>query len=77
MTKLEIKKLAFLFTLSIFLLITSGSCRKSFLDVQPSGALSEFNLATNEGINALLIGAYSMLDGVSSVAGGWETASSN
>jgi hypothetical protein len=77
MRKIEVNKPALLLASGIFLLIASGSCRKSFLEVEPAGALSEFNLATNEGINALLIGAYSMLDGVSSVAGGWETASSN
>ena len=71
------KKTAFLLSVSIFLLIASGSCRKSFLEVEPSGAPSEFYLATNQGINGLLIGAYSMLDGVSSIGGGWETASSN
>jgi starch-binding outer membrane protein, SusD/RagB family len=61
----------------------SGSCRKSFLDVKPTGGLNKFNLASDEGINALLIGAYSMLDGVSAgfqpsgSGSGWESASSN
>lgn len=39
--------------------------------------MSKFVLATDEGINTLLVGAYSMLDGVSSEVGGWESASSN
>ncbi len=62
----------------------SDSCRKSFLDVNPAGGLDKFMLASDDGINALLIGAYSMLDGVSagfqapySSASGWESASSN
>ena len=61
----------------------SGSCRKSFLDVYPAGGLNKFMLASDEGINALLIGAYSMLDGVSNgfqpvgSGSGWESASSN
>ena len=53
-----------------------GSCRKDFLDVKPAGSLDQFVLATGDGIDALLIGAYSMLDGVSSQFG-WESASSN
>ena len=63
----------------IFILAVSGifgSCRKDFLDVKPAGGLNQFVLATGDGIDALLIGAYSMLDGVSSQFG-WESASSN
>jgi starch-binding outer membrane protein, SusD/RagB family len=62
----------------------TGSCRKSFLDVKPAGGLNKFVLATDEGINTLLVGAYSMLDGVSAgfegeypSGSGWESASSN
>jgi starch-binding outer membrane protein, SusD/RagB family len=61
----------------------SGSCRKSFLEVYPAGGLNKFMLASDEGINALLIGAYSMLDGISAgfqpvgSGSGWESASSN
>ena len=40
------------------------SCRKSFLDKQPLGSTSENTLATKAGVNGLLIGAYSMLDGI-------------
>ena len=65
-----------LLILLIFIEI-SGSCRKSFLDVKPTGELNKFVLASDEGINALLVGAYSMIDGVSSEIGGWESASSN
>jgi hypothetical protein len=54
-----------------------NSCKKNFLDVKPTGSLNQFVLATDKGIDALLIGAYSMLDGVSSEVGGWESASSN
>ena len=55
----------------------SGSCRKDFLFVKPTGDLNQFNLANDKGIETLLIGAYSMLDGVSAEVGGWESASSN
>lgn len=56
-----------------------GACSKSFLDVKPKGALSEDVLATSDGVNALLIGAYSLLDGCEGYAqyNGWESASSN
>ena len=54
-----------------------GACKSDFLDVKPKGSLSAEVLATEKGINALLVGAYSLLDGVSSSFGGWEAASSN
>jgi starch-binding outer membrane protein, SusD/RagB family len=54
-----------------------SSCKKSFLDVKPKGTLNEFVLANDEGIDAILTGAYSMLDGVAEGVGGWESASSN
>jgi starch-binding outer membrane protein, SusD/RagB family len=54
----------------------TGACKSDFLEVQPKGSLGEGVLATERGIDALLIGAYSMLDGVSANYG-WEAASSN
>lgn len=53
-----------------------GACKEDFLDVKPKGSLDQVVLANEKGINYLLIGAYSMLDGVSSQFG-WESASSN
>ncbi len=53
-----------------------GACNEDFLNIKPKGALDQGVLATEEGINALLIGAYSMLDGVSA-SYGWESATSN
>jgi hypothetical protein len=67
-----IKKHSIIFFL-IFILI---ACSKEFLDVKPKGILDGHVLADEKGIDALLIGAYSMLDGVSAQFG-WETASSN
>lgn len=56
----------------------SNACKEDFLEVTPNGALDASVLATPEGVDALLIGAYSMLDGISSQGtGGWEAASSN
>ena len=53
-----------------------SDCSEDFLDIKPAGGLSQYTLASEKGINALLVGAYSMLDGVSSQFG-WEAASSN
>ncbi|UCG28062.1 MAG: hypothetical protein JSV24_01515, partial [Bacteroidales bacterium] len=51
------------------------SCDESFLEITPNGSLDEAVLATYEGVDGLLIGAYSMVDGVSSQFG-WESATS-
>jgi hypothetical protein len=40
------------------------ACKKTFLDKQPLGSSSETTLANKAGVNGLLIGAYSMLDGI-------------
>ncbi len=56
------------------------ACAKSFLEVPAAGALSPSTLATKPGVEALLIGAYSMLDGQGGAGQGngpWATASSN
>jgi starch-binding outer membrane protein, SusD/RagB family len=55
----------------------TNSCKEEFLEVTPNGALDESVLANAKGIDALLIGAYSMLDGTSDQGFGWEAASSN
>ncbi len=59
------------------LMAFTNSCKEDFLTVKPNGALSAAVLATYDGVDGLLIGAYSMIDGVSSVGFGWEAASSN
>ncbi|MFK7923992.1 MAG: RagB/SusD family nutrient uptake outer membrane protein, partial [Bacteroidia bacterium] len=65
-----------LFAVAMVLALVSA-CDASFLDVKPNGALDESVLATEDGIETLLIGAYSMLDGLSAQGtGGWEAASS-
>jgi hypothetical protein len=53
------------------------SCGKDWLEVRPESTVDQYSLANKEGIEAILVGAYSMLDGVSSRSGGWESASSN
>jgi len=66
------KILAFLLVLTL-----PFSCADDFLEITPNGALDANILATKEGVNNLLIGAYAMIDGVSSNGFGWEAASSN
>ena len=59
------------------LVLFTNSCKDDFLRVTPNGALDAKVLATKAGVDALLIGAYAMIDGVSSNGFGWEAASSN
>jgi hypothetical protein len=44
-------------------LIIIYGCKKSFLDKQPLGSLSSANVTSLTGVQGLLIGAYSVLDG--------------
>lgn len=57
------------------------SCKKSFLERTPKGALDENTLANKKGVEALLIGAYAVLDGFIDgggiFLGGWTSAGSN
>ena len=47
----------------------STACKDEFLDVQPLGALSIDQLQNKIGVNLILTGAYSMLDGVQNNVG--------
>lgn len=53
------------------------ACSKKFLDKAPLGSLDEATLATKAGVEGLLIGAYSMLDGHGGAGGGWQASASN
>ena len=53
-----------------------GTRCNDFLDIRPEGDLNQFTVANEAGIEAILVGAYSMLDGVSDKFG-FESASSN
>lgn len=44
--------------------VTIIACKKSFLDKELIGPVTQINLATKAGVEGLLIGAYSLLDGV-------------
>jgi starch-binding outer membrane protein, SusD/RagB family len=59
------------------LLVVTNACNEDYLSVTPNGSLDAEVLANAKGVDALLIGTYSMLDGVASNGFGWEAASSN
>jgi hypothetical protein len=54
-----------------------GSCKSDFLDVKPAGSLDASLLGNTKGLDALLVGAYSMLPGTKTWNWTWEAASSN
>jgi len=47
----------------LILLTVMVGCTKNYLEKEPLGPISENTLATKSGVNGLLIGAYSLLDG--------------
>ena len=64
----------------IFILVLIGlsfSCSESFFDIKPQGAASLASLSNKNGVNALLIGAYSLMDGVGSGSAGRQSTISN
>jgi hypothetical protein len=58
-------KLKILFSSLVLAMLSTlfYGCKKSFLDTLPKASANEILLATEEGVNALLIGAYAALDG--------------
>jgi hypothetical protein len=59
-------------TAGLFLM---NACSDEFLEITPKGSLDGSVLATEEGVNALLIGAYSFLDGIDNQFN-WSAATS-
>src|SRR5687768_1813971 len=53
------------------------SCNESFLEEPPRGVFSENILINRQGIEGMLIGAYSLLDGVGGPTNDWFAAASN
>lgn len=63
---------------AVLLLIASlYACKKSYLDRPPLGTLNQQILANNEGVQGLLIGAYSGVDGDGGNGSGVGSAASN
>ncbi len=56
-------------------LLLMNSCKERFMEITPNGSLDQTVLASYEGVDGLLIGAYSLLDGVTS-SFGWQSATS-
>lgn len=60
--------------LLVFILLTSLglliSCKETFLEQKPVGAFSEADLESGSGVKQLLVGAYSMLNGLNGMAAG-------
>lgn len=73
------KKKYIIFILIVAVLGTWGSCKSDFLTVAPTASLDQVLLQSPAGLEGLLVGAYSMLDGQSGQNNGfgWEAAGSN
>jgi starch-binding outer membrane protein, SusD/RagB family len=59
---------------------TLAACKRAFLEVDPQGVLDEKTLATEKGVNKLLLAAYAMLDGhdgALNLGGEWGSSGSN
>ena len=70
------KKLKFLSVFAVIAgLLLMNSCSEEFLEITPNGSLDQSVLATYEGVDALIIGAYSLIDGITN-GFGWESATS-
>lgn len=71
------KKLSIILTAILLIVITPG-CDEDFLDKPALGVVSEAQLTNARGVEALLIGAYSLLDGFGTGGNGtWQAAASN
>ena len=75
------KKIAFSIVSLATLGVITWSCSKSFLEKKPLGGLDATTLANKNGIEALLVGAYSVLDGFINgggiFLGGWQSSGTN
>ena len=61
----------------IFLMICVAACSKSFLDKPPIGTLATNVVASEAGVQGLLIGAYSLVDGEGASGDGFASGASN
>ena len=66
----------FILSISLVLFVTNA-CNESFTEVPAYGALSDDNLANATGIDLLLTGVYSVLDGQTNTQGGWTSSGDN
>ena len=57
-------KYKIIIAINLICLVLLYACKKNYLEKPPLGSLSEITLANKAGVEGLLIGAYSLLDGV-------------
>jgi len=62
---------------SLVLAIILYACGKGFLNKAPIGTYQPSTMANKAGVEGLLIGAYSLLDGQGGIGGSWDAAADN
>ena len=70
-------KISHLAPFPIMIALVVMACHKDNLDQPPLGQLPEADIANKKGVEGLLIGAYSQLDGISTNVFGWGGSGSN
>jgi hypothetical protein len=74
----RIKNYKFLIAISLAATVVFAACKKDFLEKPPIGTLNPDIVANESGVQGLLIGAYSLLDGNGSAGdGNYGSAASN
>ena len=75
------KKYSKVIVTALLLTLFSTACQNDFLEVKPLGVLDQSSLQNKIGVNLLLIGAYSMIDGVQTNVGSafsdWQGSACN
>jgi hypothetical protein len=62
---------------SLLLIVAVVACSKSFLDKPPLGTLNPSIMANEKGVQGILIGAYSLVDGEGAAGDGFASGASN
>jgi tetratricopeptide (TPR) repeat protein len=70
-------KLKIILTGGLAAMVMLYACKKSFLEKAPLGTLNEGTLANNAGVQGLLIGAYSALNGAGVAGSGFYSSPTN
>jgi len=70
-------KYKFLIPASLVAIVILAACKKDFLDKPPLGTLSPEIVANEAGVQGLLIGAYSLVDGEGASGDGFASGASN
>src|SRR5678810_404255 len=70
-------KRKFLILSSLAIIVLVVACSKKFLDKPPLGTLNPQIMATEKGVQGLLIGAYSLVDGEGAAGDGFASGASN